>query len=300
MGIYDRDYYRQERSDPPFPYIPRTIVGWIIVVNVAVWLADFISPATAVARNGDVVARWLSDQMAVHVDTLMRPWLWWQYLTAGFAHAPGRIDHILFNMLALFFLGREVERLYGPKEFLRLYLAMIVFANFVWNVVNAIAHAPPEIGAYGASGAITGVVLLFALNFPRVTILLFFVLPVPAWVLGALVVVGDLWGAVSREPSNIAYSVHLAGAAFAFAYFRRGWNLTRLTDRLWTWPKLRRRPPLRIHRPEEPTHPDLSAEVDRILEKIYQEGESSLTANERKILETASRQYQQRRVTRDQ
>ena len=74
-----------------------------------------------------MAARWLSDHMAVHVDTLTQPWLWWQYLTAGFAHSPLRFDHILGNMLVLFFLGRDVEEAYGPKEFLRLYLVMVVF-----------------------------------------------------------------------------------------------------------------------------------------------------------------------------
>ena len=67
--------------------------------------------------------------MAVHVDTLTQPWLWWQYLTAGFTHSPLRFDHILGNMLVLFFLGRDVEEAYGPKEFLRLYLVMVVFAK---------------------------------------------------------------------------------------------------------------------------------------------------------------------------
>ena len=73
--------------------------------------------------------------MAVHDDTLTRPWLWWQFLTAAFAHSPV-VEHILFNMLALFVLGRDVEEAYGPKEFLRVYLALVVFASVVWNVVE--------------------------------------------------------------------------------------------------------------------------------------------------------------------
>ena len=304
MGIYDRDYFRQEqRPGPSLPYIPQAVVGWIIAVNVAVWLVDslFAQESRVDIGNGHsvVVGHWLSDMMAVHVDTLTHPWLWWQFLTAGFAHSPLRSEHILFNMLALFFLGRDVERAYGPKEFLRLYLVMVVFASVVWDVANMAVGTPGRIGAYGASGALAGVVVLFALNFPRATILLFFVLPMPAWLFGVLAVAMDIYGAMHADGSNIAYSMHLAGAAFAFIYYQRGWNLGRLTGRV-KWPSFRRQPHLRVHAPEEETPSDreapsdMSEEVDRILEKIYREGESSLTAKERKFLEAASRQYQRK------
>ena len=90
-------------------------------------------------------------------------------------------------MVALFFLGRDVEEAYGGKEFLRLYLAMVVFASLVWNVVTKLAGPPDGVAAIGASGAIAGVVVLYALNFPRRTLLLFFVIPMPAWLCGVLI-----------------------------------------------------------------------------------------------------------------
>ncbi len=112
--------------------------------------------------------------------------------------------------------------------------------------------------------------------------------------------------------SNVAYSVHLAGAAFALIYYKQQWNLTRLTEGRFHW--LRRpawlggAPRLRVHRPTYDSHSDsnsqnepeakpdadLSREVDRILAKITREGEASLTAAERRTLETASREYQKR------
>ena len=293
MGIYDRDYYRQpERSGLSFR-APHTVVGLIIAVNVGIWILDFFTPETPQGH-------WLSDHMAVHVNTLGQPWLWWQYLTAGFAHSPEQFEHILFNMLVLFFLGRDVEQAYGPKEFLRLYLIMVVFASVVWNVANRLGGTPGYIGAYGASGAIAGVVILYALNFPRRTLLLFFVIPMPAWLLGILIVILDMAGAFNvggRE--NVAYSMHLAGAAFAVIYHQRRWNLTRLTEALFRWPTFRRKPHLRVHRPEDQPPSELSEDVDRILAKIYREGEASLTAKERKTLETASREYQRKTMTKD-
>lgn len=292
MGIYDREYYRTERQGAS-GYTPRSIVGWLILVNVAIWLIDFLTPDTPHGGH------WLSDQMAVHVGTLTRPWLWWQYLTAGFAHSPQNFEHILFNMFGLFIFGRDVEESYGSKEFVRLYLVMVVFASVVWSVVNTIAGTPAFVGAYGASGAIAGVVILYALTFPRRTILLFFVFPMPAWLFGLLFVGLDMFGAFGGGgDSNIAYSMHLAGAAFAFVYHRRGWNLTQLTAGRFALPTFRRKPRLRVHTPEPESEPqsNLTAEVDRILEKIYRDGEASLTANERKTLETASREYQRKKT----
>jgi hypothetical protein len=147
-------------------------------------------------------------------------------------------------------------------------------------------------------------VVLFALNFPRSTILLFFVLPMPAWLFGALVVAYDIFGAVGQSPAaNVAYSAHLAGAAFALIYYKQRWKFTRLTDGRFQWLRLPAwfggKPRLRVHRPkDEPEEgalgADLTREVDRILEKIGREGEANLTAKERRTLETASRQYRRR------
>ena len=108
MGFYDRDYYREQR--PGFTLrAPQTIVSALILINVAIWAIDgLFMPET----------HWLSNEMAVHPNTLTQPWLWWQYLTYAFAHEPGWPPfHILFNMLALFFLGYDVEGPTGGRSF---------------------------------------------------------------------------------------------------------------------------------------------------------------------------------------
>jgi membrane associated rhomboid family serine protease len=300
MGIYDRDYYREQR--PAFSIrAPQTIVGALILVNVAVWILDFFTQARINPFTDAVVGRWLSDHLAVSGDTLTQPWMWWQFFTYGFAHSPVSFDHILWNMLGLFVFGRDLEWHYGRKEFLRLYLAFVGVGGLAWAIINQIQGGHQGDMVYGASGAVVGTIVLFALNFPHRTILLFFVLPMPAWVLGILLVAGDLYGAfaqnMTRGGSNVAYSVHLAGAAFALLYFRFHWNLGRLVEGRFSLPRLAPRPKLRIHDPsdDEATPTDLSEEVDRILEKIHREGESSLTRGERRTLENASRQYQKKR-----
>lgn len=303
MGLYDRQYYREEQEQPPGFSLraPRTVVMVLVLVNVAFWIADFFTPVTRInPLSREVLGRWLSDAMALHTagcfdwpETLTTPWAWWQLISYGFAHAPA-FGHILGNMIALFFLGRDIEFTYGRREFLRLYLAMLFVGGLVWTVVSKI-QGQELAQAYGASGAVAGVVVLYALNFPRRTLLLFFVIPVPAWLCGALLVGLDMLGAAGWSgQGNVAYTVHLAGAAFALLYYKLRWNLGRLTPFRLGLPHLRRQPKLRVHDPEQEWH-DLNQEVDRILEKISREGEGSLTRKERRTLEEASREFQRRR-----
>ncbi len=290
MGIYDRDYYRRERSGFSFSG-PRTMVGTLILINVVFYLAD----ALFTSKDHRITFEILGANAAVLQDPLS----WWKLITYGFAHAP-HPQHILLNMLALFFLGPDVEATYGRKEFLRIYLVALLVGSLTWAVANLVqGHERGTL--IGASGAICAVVVLYALNFPHRTLLLFFVIPVPAWFAGVLLVVIDLWSAIHRADTHVAYTVHLAGAAFAFLYFQTGMNFGRLVPS-FSW--LRRRPKLRIHQPDEGddagsdsagSDDDFGAEVDRILAKISREGEASLTRKERRTLQNASRQYQKRR-----
>ena len=296
MGIYDRDYTRDEYQQRPSLSVrtPSTIIGILIAINVILYLANGL-----LTQDTNLI----TERLSASDNTLRRPWLWWQFLTYGFVHAASPF-HILFNMLQLFFLGRAVEQRYGRGEFLRIYLVMLVIGSLVWAVSNALfdpRYALPGGGAnrpfqylLGASGAISGVVILFVLNWPQATLMLFpLPIPVKAWVIGAFLVVGNLIGAMA-EVGNTAFGVHLTGIAFAFLYFRNRWNLGWLGGSRFSWASFKPRPKLRIH---DPTHEDadLSAKVDQILEKIHRQGEDSLTRKERRILENASREYQKRR-----
>jgi membrane associated rhomboid family serine protease len=266
----------------------------LILVNVVIFLADgLLTPDAVPGALGDI-----NRFLAVRVDTLTQPWMWWRFLTYGFAHASAPdYWHVVGNMLVLFFLGRDIEGRYGRKEFLRLYLATLVVAAVAWALVGKLQGAPGHSSAVGASGAVTAIVILYALNFPRRTLLLFFVIPMPAWAVGMLVVVLDLVGSFGAGSAEIAYPAHLAGAAFAFLYFQLGWNISRWTTGWLPSGRFKSRPKLRVHDPERRGKQDreLSEEVDRILEKIHREGEASLTRKERRILENASRQYQKKR-----
>lgn len=289
MGIYDREYYRDEPGGFRIRK-PGTIIGWIILINVIVYLVDGFT-----ASEGKHA---VNNMLALQAGDLLKPWLWWRFLTYGFAHSGANIMHIIGNMLGLFFLGPPVEQRYGKREFLRIYIAMIVFAGVIWAAMQLLRGASPLSGVVGASGAVVGVVVLFALNYPKQTVLFMFAIPMPAWVLGVMIVVLDLWNSLNPALSQVAFEAHLAGAALAFLYWRGGWSFTRLTDILRVDKLFQRRPRLKVHRPDDEV-PDkkevaMSAEVDRILEKISREGEASLTRKERRALQNASRQYQEK------
>ena len=195
-------------------------------------------------------------------------------------------------MFGLWFFGREVETIYGSKEFLRIYLTIIVMSSLAW-LLSSYTGLPGGSGLEGASGGVMGVAMIYTLHFPMRLIYIWGVVPIPVWAMMTLYVIGDLTDAANRQPDDyVAHVAHLAGALFGFIYYRSGWNLGRLLPDRW----FRLRPALKLHDPEPPPEPrDLTREVDDILAKIHREGESSLTRSERRVLEEASRRYQRRR-----
>lgn len=315
MGLYDREYYGGRQQPPGLTLgslrLPQTIVGWLILINVAIYLVSyFISPnyyavtienkqgkpicssgfiATSVSVNDpqaiaatrecheelkrlisenkasldNIKAPILSNQgkalsylMAAKYDTLAKPYNIYQTLTYAFAHSMHEFTHILFNMLVLFFFGRDVERVLGRGEFLRFYLVAAIFGGLVWCLI-ALLSGNMVGQVVGASGAIAAVVILYCFKFPNRMVLLFFVIPMPAWVLGVIFVALDLLGALGHSTmgSNVAYPVHLAGAAFGVIYANSNIRLTQ-------WLRLpgflnfsgSRRPKVRLHDPDRDSY----------------------------------------------
>ncbi len=286
MGLYDRDYYRDEPSRGFQLGLSHSVVVNVIVINVVIYLIDTLFQVG------------LSSMMALHADLLDRPWNVWQLITCGFAHAPDPW-HVLFNMLALWFFGRDVEVIYGTKLFLRLYLSLIVCASLAWVIATNMTVDREYWGYFtmvGASGGIAGIIAIFICHYPTRTILLNFFIPVPAWVMGLIWLGSDIAGALNRVGGdNVAYTAHLGGAAFGFLFYKTHWYLGWFVPDKWALPSFKKKPPLRVHRPAEPREVDVSEEADAILEKIGRHGQDSLTASERRVLEEYSRRMQQKR-----
>jgi membrane associated rhomboid family serine protease len=293
MGLENRDYYRERE---PVARLGGSVVVQLIVLNCIVFLANLFF-------GGD--QQRIVRALELAPESLLRPLEWYRLLTYGFTHDPANIVHILFNMIGLYSFGRVLEDRFGWKEFLRFYLLAIVLSGFVWAARNLLFDQVlvANVGGqamrhvlFGASGGVTAVVLLFCLLYPRATVLLFMVVPAPAWVLGIIVVATDMLAG----HDGIAHDVHLTGGLFALGYWYFGWNFGRLPGmaELSRWGRglgnsLGPKPALRVHDPES-HYEDLDAEGDRVLEKLNREGEQSLTRRERQILEAYSRRMRQK------
>jgi len=293
MGIYDRDYFREEQPPPGVRLGgTRSMAVNLIIINAAIFLLNLFTEVVGKDGEGNLI-HWLGDVMALQSSLFSEPWKCYQLLTCGFAH--GSILHILFNMYGLWLFGRDVEGLYGKKEFLRLYLVLIVLSGLAWVLI---ANATGNLGSViGASGAVVGIAIVFCLRFPHRTMCLMFAPSVqfPAWVLGLVFVGIDVLGAMGAGWGNVAYSAHLAGAVLAFLYVKSGMNFGRLVPGRFSLKSLTPKPRLRIHEPEdESDYRELDAEADRILDKVHREGEASLTQRERRALENYSRRMRQK------
>jgi membrane associated rhomboid family serine protease len=249
---------------PLTPWVKR-----LLIANVAVFLVTYFLPI-------DVNPLILRPEWI-----LARPWT---VVTYMFLH--GGLGHIFFNMLGLFFFGPRVEDKLGGKNFLWLY-----FLSGIGGAVFSFFFARND-AVIGASGAIYGVLVAFAMYWPREKIYIWAILPVEAWLL-VTIFIGFTLMSVRSASSGVAHFAHLGGVAFAFGYvkwldWRRGAG---------------RRAFQAAQKPATPAGSDRMAllrwrgistaglhqlnreEVERLLAKAEAGGATSLTQAEREFLD---------------
>jgi membrane associated rhomboid family serine protease len=302
MGIYDREYYRDGSSSFLGTLAQRGMVWkWLIAANVVAFIFQL---GTADHR----VSGWFTNLFLLDTNQVLHGQVW-RLLTGAFLHSfPWQ--HIVFNMLILWWAGSEVEDIYGPREFLLFYLSAAVVSSAAYVLWDFLAHPAGERStALGASGAVTATLMLFALHYPNRTVLLFFILPVPVLVMVVLYVALDALGLMGLRPEErIGFAAHLGGAAYGFLYYKFHWRVMNLWPSGWRrWKVGRPRPTLRVFREEpeqvpvsapaetSPSESQLEAELDEVLAKVARQGKSSLTEREQQVLLRASEIYRQRR-----
>jgi membrane associated rhomboid family serine protease len=160
----------------------------------------------------------------------------WQPFTYMFLHSTTGIGHILFNMLALWMIGTELERTWGTRFFVKYYFITGLGAAATSLVLAMFSDAVYYSVTVGASGAIYGLLLAFALYFPHRTLILF-IFPVPAriavTILGAIAFVSSIGG----PGGGIAHSAHLGGLVVGYLYLKmlRGKPMDELKYRYLRW-----------------------------------------------------------------
>jgi membrane associated rhomboid family serine protease len=182
-------------------------VKWIIILNVAVFAVTTFTPS-AFMYFGLIPAR-----------VIERGWIW-QLVTYMFLHAGAL--HILFNMLGIWMFGVELERRWGTPFFIKYYAVSGIGGGITFLLVSLLpfgstAYFTP---AVGASGALFGILLAFAIYYPERPVLLLLVF-VPARVF--VMIYGGIALLNTFQPSRgVADAAHLGGMIFGYLYLQGG------------------------------------------------------------------------------
>ena len=182
----------------------------IIGANVLLFLAQKLAPT-------------LTWTLGLMPDAALFQLQFWQVGTYMFLHAG--VLHLLFNMLALWMFGTELERIWGTPYFLKFYfvtgvgagLLTVLFSLLPFGAADQLQHSI----VIGASGAIFGLLLAYAMYFPDRPIYMYFVFPIKAkyfvMIIGALAFYSSL-----VEIGGVASATHLGGLAVGYAYLKSG------------------------------------------------------------------------------
>nr|AIA16903.1 Rhomboid family [uncultured bacterium] len=278
-------------------------VQWILALNIGVYFLQLT------LFGSDAV------YSALALDPARFPSAWWTVGTYMFVHAW--LAHLAFNMFTLWMFGPRLEQEWGTRSFVQFYL---------WcGLGGAIAHLAlaQHSAVIGASGAISGVLVAYALRWPDEEVYLFGVIPMKSrWLVAALLAMNVIF-ALSPS-SRIDWTAHVGGMAFGWIFLKvyavggltrvKGW-VSSVPDESEDMPRavprnrgpmrerggnvdevversnavvLRERKPLQ-HIPKQETPKEYAARVNQLLDKISQHGIGSLSREERRILEEMSR-----------
>ena len=189
----------------PGPMTPA--VKWIIWANIGAFVATVLSRDLIYVLG------------LTPADVIGRLWLW-QPITYMFLHAGPA--HILFNMLGVWMFGVELERMWGTQFFLRYYAVTGIGAALTTIVVSLLPFAATAqtytTVTVGASGALFGILLAFALYFPERPILMALLFPIPAKYF--VIIIGAL--SYFSSPGGVAHAAHLGGVIFGYLYLQGG------------------------------------------------------------------------------
>ena len=284
---YMRDDYPRERT---------SVLTWLISSIVAGFVLQLVA-GSAWLTGGRPVA----NEFILTISGLQQGRIW-TLLTHSFVHDPHYLFHIVVNLLGLFWLGRALLPVLGPRRFIGVYTAGILLGALWWTGV----HWRMGGAYYGATAGVDALLVVFACFYPnqKLDFLLFFVFPVtlrPKYIALALATV-DILGLFFYEIRGwampidfaIGHSAHLGGMAAGWLYFRYvhvfRWK-SRMRKRSATVPRWVQDTP---ERPAAMALPapagnklDLRAEVDRILDKINSHGLGTLTVEEKRVLDSA-------------
>ena len=300
--LSDRSYMRDN-----YPRQTTSVLTWLLCTIVA----GFILQNVFWKWMGPGVGRTFDTLFALSPQALLSGKIW-TLVTYSLLHSMTSFLHVVFNALWIYLLGKELLPILGSKRFMWLYAGGVMLGGALWVAANW-----ADTGLLvGASAGVCALLMVFAAINPKrsITLLLFFIVPVtikPKWMVMFLLGF-DLLGFLFYELpggagiNNIGHSAHLGGFAAGWLFFRyvhqRGESTSGQSApsiELPVWLK-RSKPQTgkaayqvnvggakKAPSSSPSRHLDLTAEVDRILDKINVDGFGALTDEEKRILDRA-------------
>lgn len=317
MGIADRDYYRDDgRWHNPFAR------AQISVLLAVMYLLMFIAQTSMQAPMGAKVpgdnARDLTGTLLLNSNDVFAGEIW-RVISYSVILQPGNLLHLLFTCFFILWIGRQIEDLYGNKEYFAYYLATSILGGLAFVVSAAIGVNTNNL--IGPSAAVTALFVLYALHYPGTTINVFYIVPVPIWAIVVLYGAADVLALHSSPASAPLVAVHLAGAGFAYIYHRYSLRVLNLIPHASSssFGGNRSKTKLRIFQEQSEKVPEpatagvafssaapspmmapsldehFEAKLDEVLEKVNKFGRASLTPTEQEVLLRASAIFKKRR-----
>jgi len=217
-------YYRYRFS---FGYGLTPIIKKLMIVMGAVFLLQM------------VVSDRISFYLGLVPILVWKKYFLWQLATYIFLH--GGITHLLFNLLALWMFGGELESYWGSRKFLRYFF----FCGIGAGICTVLFTPYQFIPVIGASGAIYGILLAFGWLFPSRPIYIYFLFPIPAKYMVIIFGLIELFSSTEGTGGGVAHLTHLGGLLFGLfymayptirqkirrEYYRRKWSQKRPEDR---------------------------------------------------------------------
>ncbi|MCD6376477.1 MAG: rhomboid family intramembrane serine protease [Caldisericaceae bacterium] len=270
--MHDSGSYYRFRSGGMLP----PAVKNLMFANGIIWLMMIL--------NGSL-RYFLLDQFALNRIDVFYNFKIWQLVTYMFLHDPSGFMHVFFNMLFLWMFGAELENEWGTKEFLKYYFITGIGAG----ILNIILSPSPTIGA---SGAVYGIMLAYALRYPDRYIYIYFLFPVKIKYFMAFLAFVSFFSTFGAYGGGIAHAAHLGGIVIGYIYLKYWYMFYKIKSWLSSLSATTKTPKMK-YRPggkgsEEEKVEYYRKVIDELLDKINRVGYLNLTEEEKKLLEEGS------------
>ncbi len=249
----------------------------LILINVVVQVMVMLNHS---------LAQTLIENFSLSAGDIFYRFKIWQLVTYMFLHDPFSIMHILFNMLYLWMFGVELEREWGTREFLKFYFITGIGAG----LINILVSGAPTIGA---SGAIYGVMIAFAMRYPNREVYIWMLFPVKIKYLMGFLILLQFFSTFGPYSDGVAHAAHLGGALVGFLYLKYGYVWYRLKNGIPKNMFGKKKSGSNMHFSSGGGKGDKTEYyrkvIDELLDKINRVGYLNLTDAEKKLLEEGSK-----------